>query len=209
MRGLGRHKRDEHGILIGDHRCTPDPIWKAALAAIGRKRFDTDAATNPHAKVPAVTKYMGVVNGLDGLVLPWEGNIWLNFPFSKPAPWIERVLAEANRYRSITILGPNDSSTDWHQTLVRFVDARAAWPRRIHFPLPDLHQQRLDEALIAKGKKPSRSPPAAVALFYSGPQSNAWRRYMIAQGCTVDVGLVDGERDLNVRPPKKPRSLVA
>jgi hypothetical protein len=193
MRGLGRHKRDEHGILMGDHRCTPKAIWRAALTAIGRSQFDLDPATNRDATVLASTKYMGPLNDQDGLVLAWFGDVWLNFPFSKPPPWIEKAMAEANRYRSITILGPNDSSTEWWQMLVRFVDARAAWPRRLHFPLPG---------------KPKGSPPGACALFYSGPQSNAWMRYMMSIGCTVDHGCLDGERELIVKPPKKPRALI-
>lgn len=193
MRGMGKHKRDEHGTLWGDHRCTPEVIWRAALAAIGRRMFDTDAATNPFATLPARTKYMGPRNGLDGLVLPWEGDTWLNFPFSNPMRWVEAAERQANRFRSLTVLGPNDSSTAWHQRLVRFVDARAAWPKRLHFPLPG---------------KPKGSPPGPIALFYSGPQSNAWMRYMRAQGCAVDPGLLDGDRPLNLRRAKKPRRLV-
>lgn len=205
MRGLGRHQRDEYGIPAGDHRCTPEVLWRAALAAIGRSSFDTDPATNPGSSVPARVQYMGPYNGRNGLILPWEGDVWLNFPFSNPLPWILRVLAEANRYRSITVLGPNDSSTTWHQQLVRFVDARAAWPRRVHFPTPGEDPNALDPKT---GKKKHKSPPAAIALFYSGPQSNAWMRHMQSIGCTVDHGLLDGERPLNVRLPKKARILV-
>lgn len=188
LRGLGKHRKDAHGQPLGDNRCTPVEIWQVALQAIGRDAFDLDAASNPAATVPALDAYMGPVDGRDGLALPWQGDVWLNFPFSNPRPWIERVQQEAWRFRSITVLGPNDSSTRWWQDLQRFVDVRAAWPRRVHFPL----------AGVPKG-----GPPAAIALFYSGPQSNAWARVMLRAGCTVDAGSLQGDRPLVLCKPRK------
>lgn len=196
-RGLkGSRKRDEHGILLGDHRCTPEPFWRAALRGIGASSFDLDPATNAHATLPARTRYMGpLVDGNDGLALPWFGNVWVNFPFSNARPWIDKIMSEAYRCRSITVLGPNDSSANWHQDMARFVDAKADWPRRLHFPTP---------------WQPKGSPPAAISLWYVGPQSNGWRRVMIREGCVTSPGVTDGHRSLLLGPRmvKKPRPLV-
>ncbi len=98
MRGVGSRKVDEHGILLGDQRCTPPEIWQVALEAIGVTEFDLDPATNDHSTVPVHMQCFGPkVGGEDGLVLPWWGNVWLNFPFSDPPPWIAKVQREADR----------------------------------------------------------------------------------------------------------------
>lgn len=192
LRGIiGKQGPKEYGR--GDHRCTPPVIWKAALYAIGADQFDLDPATNAHSTVPASLCFDGSSIELDGLVQGWEGNVWLNFPFSDPMPWVEKVLREAHRCRSITVLGPNDTSTQWHRLLVRCVDATAQWPRRVHFPLPDTKRG---------------SPPGPIALFYIGPQSNAWMRVMRdAYKCQVYPGSLQGERPIILRSKKRPRRL--
>ena len=186
MRGMRRN-------ADGDHRCTPRFVWEAALTAIGRKQFDCDPATNEHSTVPAKICYDGSCPEMDGLLQPWEGNVWLNFPFSNPMPWVEKSAKELPRIRSLTVLGPNDSSVKWHQRLVRIVDAYAAWPKRFHFPLPGK----------AKG-----SGPGPIALYYVGPQSNTWMRIMRDWfDCTVYPGVTDGDRPIIIKPIRKGKSV--
>lgn len=187
MRGVGRanRKHDEHGIPLGDHRCTPKKIWKVALEAIGAKTFDLDPATNAHSTVPAETICTGPkVGGADGLELAWWGNVWLNFPFSDPNPWVAKVLREADRMiepphptepapRSITILGPGDSAVAWWRALRTTCDARAMWPKRLHFPTPD---------------SPKGSAPGPVHLWYFGPRATRWRRIFEAYDVPTESG---------------------
>ena len=58
-------------------------------------RFDLDVAspTDNKSHVPADRKY--TIED-DGLVQPWTGRVWMNPPYSKPAPWVEKWLNHAN-----------------------------------------------------------------------------------------------------------------
>ncbi len=58
-------------------------------------RFDLDVASSNSEMivVPADRKY--TVED-DGLALPWEGRVWMNPPFSKITPWINKWLEHGN-----------------------------------------------------------------------------------------------------------------
>lgn len=194
MRGVGGGKRDEHGILLGDHRCTPPEIWQVALEALGVDTFDLDPAANEHSTVPAHAHCTGPkAGGADGLELEWWGDVFINFPFSEPNPWAAKIHREAERMlrpvlwsdeaefpdkrppRSMTILGPGDSAVTWWRAMRQVCDAWAMWPKRAHFPLPGQ----------AKG-----SPPGPVHLWYIGPRSNRWRRIFESHGVPTEAGSV-------------------
>jgi hypothetical protein len=50
--------------------------------------FDLDVAAPPwDTHVPARRKY---TKADDGLTAPWEGRVWMNPPYSKPRPWVEK-----------------------------------------------------------------------------------------------------------------------
>ena len=53
--------------------------------------FDLDPASCPRelSSVPAARIY--TIED-DGLSLPWEGRVWLNPPYSKPTPWVDRFI---------------------------------------------------------------------------------------------------------------------
>ena len=115
------HKPGRGGI--GDSRCTPPELWAVARAAIGIKAWDLDPASNSFSTIPATTAWDGEPH--DGLILPWHGHVWINFPFSDPPPWVDKILQEAARptVYSITVLSPSDSSTAWWHKLRRGCDA--------------------------------------------------------------------------------------
>jgi hypothetical protein len=57
--------------------------------------FDLDVASanHPLITVPALNKYTIDDNAL---IKPWYGRVWMNPPFSKVTPWIERFLEHNN-----------------------------------------------------------------------------------------------------------------
>ena len=68
------------------------PQW--VFDALG-VRFDLDVASSNSEMivVPSDRKY--TVED-DGLALPWEGRVWMNPPFSKITPWINKWLEHGN-----------------------------------------------------------------------------------------------------------------
>ena len=58
-------------------------------------RFDLDvcAPTGGLASVPAAKSFDITV---DGLVQDWHGLVWMNPPYSKPSPWIDKWLNHGN-----------------------------------------------------------------------------------------------------------------
>jgi hypothetical protein len=57
--------------------------------------FDLDVSSPPGGPpfVPCRRYYTQVD---DGLSSPWDGLIWMNPPYSKPSPWVERFLNHDN-----------------------------------------------------------------------------------------------------------------
>lgn len=62
--------------------------------ALGIK-FDVDVCAPPGGVpwIPA-TRYLTLED--DGLSQKWIGRVWMNPPFSKPAPWVQRFLLHGN-----------------------------------------------------------------------------------------------------------------
>lgn len=57
--------------------------------------FDLDVACPPGgpAHTPCKAYY---TQADDGLTSPWNGTVWMNPPYSKPSPWVDKWLHHAN-----------------------------------------------------------------------------------------------------------------
>jgi hypothetical protein len=49
----------------------------------------------------------------DGLARDWKEKTFVNPPYSKPAPWIDKAIAESKKGNVIALLVKHDSSTLW------------------------------------------------------------------------------------------------
>lgn len=63
------------------------PPWLFEAAGL---TFDMDVAAPvaPERRTCPARRYLTPLD--DGLVTPWEGIVWMNPPYSRPKPWIER-----------------------------------------------------------------------------------------------------------------------
>lgn len=68
------------------------PKW--LFDAIGL-HFDLDVASPPEGPpfTPCSNYY---TQQDDGLLQPWHGRVWMNPPYSKPAPWVDKFLNHGN-----------------------------------------------------------------------------------------------------------------
>lgn len=98
-----------------DHWATPWPIVRQLEMEFGV--FDLDPCCVPDtAKVP---RYY--TEDDDGLALPWFGRVFLNPPYSKPAPWLEKAIAETRSRSTALVIAllPVATDTSWFHDLVQ------------------------------------------------------------------------------------------
>ena len=85
------------------------PAWIFDLLGL---QFDLDVASSGSNQivVPARNRFTLFD---DALSQTWHGNVWMNPPFSKPAPWVEKWLAHGN---GIALL-PLSGNSRWWRSL--------------------------------------------------------------------------------------------
>ena len=123
-----------------DVRYTPEWLLDAVRAGHGAKMFDLDPCSDEigNQLVDAAAYYD---KELDGLDMPWFGSTWMNWPFSNPSPWMEKLIKEWNKttdhpsliVREVTVLARADFSTQWAQQACGFFDLICHPKERIKF----------------------------------------------------------------------------
>ena len=118
----------KHAALTGkpdwwtsDEWATPPEFVAALEAEFGA--FDLDpCAREATAKAPV---YYALAD--DGLAQPWQGNVFVNPPYSKPEPWIRKAMAEveADRAAQVILLLPAATDVGWfHELLLPYANLR-------------------------------------------------------------------------------------
>ncbi len=80
----------------------------------------------------------------DGLSMEWGTSTFVNPPYSKPRPWIEKAIEESKRGKTVVMLLRGDTSTAWWHDLVwgiaeiRFIRGRLRFNGRDPAPFPSI-----------------------------------------------------------------------
>lgn len=123
---------DQFGNPLSDSYVTPP--WLTAMLP----QVDLDPCSNPRSTVRARRTY-SLEKRLDGLKLPWNGSIFLNWPYSDPLPWAKKLLTSLieGRCTEAIVLCKLDTSTDWWHTLIDFEKPEMwTFDRRVPFVEP-------------------------------------------------------------------------
>lgn len=91
---------------------TPDVFIAAVKARLGIEDFDIDLAADSHnAKAPRF-----YTEADDAFTMPWNYNggwNWLNPPFGRIGPWVQRAYEEINNGVNTAVLVPAGVGANW------------------------------------------------------------------------------------------------
>jgi phage N-6-adenine-methyltransferase len=98
-----------------DEWSTPPSLVASLESEFGH--FDLDPACRPETAKAA--KFYD--RDVDGLTQPWTGKVFLNPPYSKPAPWLQKAIDETSTGRAslVVALLPASTDTEWFHKLVK------------------------------------------------------------------------------------------
>lgn len=115
-----------------EHWLTPPGFLRLVVKVHGH--IDMDPATNRGTVVPANDHaYVGEV---DGLSIPWRGNVYNNPPFgTQIGLWVRRMIEHGEHTRAAKIIAmlPARVDTAWGQSVMGSADAWCFWAGRITF----------------------------------------------------------------------------
>jgi ParB family chromosome partitioning protein len=127
-------KKTNYGNNENDQWYTPERFIKAARAAMGSIDLDPASSEAANAVVKA-TRFFSIED--DGLQKKWEGNVWINPPYSQPAltDFVEKLKkeVESGRVTQACVLVNNASDVKWHVVLSKLASAHCAVACRVSF----------------------------------------------------------------------------
>lgn len=152
-----------------DEWYTPEEITRTAHHVMGSIDLDPATCELAQTSVQAGTYYTKVD---DGLAQPWNGNVWLNPPYSASQVWTDKLFAEmaAGRVAQAIVLVNNATETAWFQRLL-------TESKLVCFPARRLAFWRHDHSNVA-GRQ-------GQALFYFGNRADAFFNSFSATGAVL------------------------
>lgn len=157
-----------HSARVGsDDWITPRHV----LAGLGRP-FDLDPCASLTQPWAAATRAYTRLD--DGLKKPWEGEVWLNPPYSNAGPWMARLAVAHND--GVSLLFARTETDMWHEHVWARASGILFLRGRLSFHLPDgslLANSGAPSVLIAYGarslrrltnREPGALPGAMVIL---------------------------------------------
>ena len=85
--------------MANDELYTPKSIFDK-LGLI----FDLDVASSNNINIQTPTKNKYTLED-DALTKNWYGNVWMNPPYSKPSPWLQKFMEHANGVALLPLSG--------------------------------------------------------------------------------------------------------
>jgi hypothetical protein len=137
-----------HNLESSDEHYTPKVLFDTLNITFGT---DVCAPSGGVPWIPAVNYYD---KERDGLINDWFGTVWMNPPFSKPSPWVEKFIAHADGIALCVV-----SRSIWFQHLWNASDAVVPFPRAWKFERPDGHTKQISfqSFLFAIGGRGSKA----------------------------------------------------
>lgn len=149
---------------------TPSAYIEAARQAMGSIDLDPASCELAQETVKA-GRYYAIAD--DGLACEWNGNVWLNPPYSKDliGKFAEKVVAESERFEQAIVLVNNATETAWFQSMARKADAICLFAGRIKFN--------------DKTGKPANTPVQGQVAIYFGEHAGRFASAFDALGLVV------------------------
>jgi hypothetical protein len=119
-------KYDSNNLNRNDEQFTP--LW--VFEGLGLQ-FDLDVCAPIERKdhVPASNR-LTVLD--DGLAQQWLGRVWMNPPYSKPTPWVQKFIEHGNGIALVPV-----TRSKWFHELWSVADAVMLTPANMKFDRPD------------------------------------------------------------------------
>lgn len=124
--------KSNHNLERSDEHYTPKILFDTLKINFGT---DVCAPTGGVSWIPAVKYYD---KEQDGLKNPWYGTVWMNPPFSKPAPWVEKFIKHQDGIALCVV-----SRSIWFNQLWNASDAIVPFPRTWKFERPDGNKKNI------------------------------------------------------------------
>ena len=150
---------------------TPARYVELARTVLGQ--IDMDPASNDFAQrtVKAAAYFTEETNGLDK---PWQGNIWMNPPYSRNliGRFIDKIIDEyrSGRVAQAIVLTNNTTDTAWFGKLFRSADAMCFTTGRVKFVSPS---------------RKFPAPPQGQTFTYFGPRRDQFASVFSSIGNVV------------------------
>lgn len=113
--------------LTSDDWYTPRWIFDALGVT-----FDLDVACPPGGS-PNTPCRRYYTQADDGLASPWEGLVWMNPPYSRPAPWVQKWVEHANGLALMVM-----TKSHWFESLWTHPETHVVYMRQIKFERPGI-----------------------------------------------------------------------
>lgn len=173
------------------------PAQYIALARDVLGAIDLDPASNDAAQaIVRAARYFTIVD--DGLAQEWRGRVWLNCPYSAPAPWVSKLLEayNARAVRAAVALFNANSASRWFHKL-----ARVAWRcepfKRISFWGPAVvvgGNGRAPQVFFYLGDDPARFAAVFSKIGHVLPPAGVTLAVTQGRGCSVCSRALTGRR---------------